>query len=64
MRARPENSDIPGQKFFERVAHGFDVIAAAEPQRVKMIDGAQPADIVCAKIWDVVQPMLPRVGRW
>ena len=41
VRDRIEEAD---RKFFERVAHGFDVIAAAEPQRVKPINGAQPVE--------------------
>ncbi len=53
-----------GRKFFERVAHGYGVIAASEPQRVKAINGAQPVDVVCAEIWKTVQPRLPKVGRW
>ena len=61
VRDRIEEAD---QKFFERVAHGFGAIAAAEPARVKFINGTQPADIVCAKIWELVQPLLPSVGRW
>jgi len=61
VRDRIEEAD---QKFFERVAHGFGVIAAAEPQRVKFINGAQPVENVCAKIWELVQPILPRIGRW
>jgi dTMP kinase len=61
VRDRIEEAD---HKFFERVAHGFGVIAAAEPQRVKFINGAQPVEYVCAKIWDIVQPLLPRIGRW
>ncbi|MDR3458213.1 MAG: dTMP kinase [Verrucomicrobiae bacterium] len=61
VRDRIEEAD---QKFFERVAHGFGVIAAAEPQRIKSINGAQPVETVCAKIWELVQPILPRIGRW
>jgi dTMP kinase len=61
VRDRIEEAD---QKFFERVAHGFGVVAANEPQRVKFINGAQPINIVCAKIWELVQPLLPKVGRW
>ena len=45
VRDRIEEAD---RKFFERVAHGFGVIAAAEPQRVKFINGAQPVEVVCA----------------
>ena len=61
VRDRIEEAD---QKFFERVAHGFGVIAATEPQRVKFINGAQPVEVVCTNIWEMVQPLLPPVGRW
>lgn len=61
VRDRIEEAD---RKFFERVAHGFGVIAAAEPQRVKFINGAQAFDVVCAEIWAIVQPLLPKLGRW
>ena len=61
VRDRIEESD---QKFFERVAHGFGAIAAAEPHRVKFINGHLPPDLVCSRIWDIVEPLLPPVGRW
>lgn len=61
VRDRIEEAD---RKFFERVAHGFGVIAAAEPDRVKLINGAQPIEAVCAAIWEMVQPMLPRIRSW
>ncbi len=61
VRDRIEEAD---RKFFERVAHGYEVIAASEPQRIKVISGAQPVEIVCGKIWEAVQSVLPKVGRW
>src|SRR5580698_5969099 len=61
VRDRLEEAD---QKFFERVAHGFGVVAATEPQRVKFINGAQTVDAVSAKIWEMVHPLLPKIGRW
>ena len=61
VRDRIEEAD---RKFFERVAHGYSVIAASEPQRIKLINGAQPKDLVCNAIWEIVQPRLPKVGRW
>jgi dTMP kinase len=61
VRDRIEEAD---RKFFERVAHGYGVIATSEPQRVKFIHGAQPVEVVSAAIWKVVQPRLPKVGRW
>jgi len=60
VRDRIEEAD---QKFFKRVAHGFGVIAATEPQRVKFINGAQPVEAVCTNIWELVRPLLPPVGR-
>jgi dTMP kinase len=61
IRDRFEEAD---QKFFERVAHGFGVIAANEPERVKFINGNQSVENVCARIWEIVQPLLPKIGRW
>jgi dTMP kinase len=61
VRDRIEEGD---KYFFARVAQGYEAIAVAEPQRVHLINGAKPVDVVCAKIWEIVQPILPRVGRW
>jgi len=55
VRDRIEEAD---QDFFERVAQGFSIIAAREPQRVKIIPGAQPAEAVSDAIWKQVQPLL------
>jgi len=61
MRDRIEESD---QKFFARVDEGFKAIAAAEQNRVRLVDGSAPMEIVCAKIWEIVRPLVPKVGRW
>jgi dTMP kinase len=61
IRDRFEEAD---QRFFERVAHGFGVIAASEPDRVRFINGNQSVESVCGKIWELVQPLLPKIGRW
>ena len=61
LRDRMEEAD---RSFFERVVKGFEAIAAAEPQRVRLINGVRPMDIICAEIWEAVRPVLPRVGRW
>lgn len=61
IRDRIEEAD---RKFFERVARGYDAIAAGEPQRIQLIDGAQSLETVCAQIWKIVQPRLPELGRW
>jgi len=61
LRDRFEEAD---QKFFERVAHGFGAVAASDPDRVKFVNGNQPVELVCAKVWDIIQPLLPKIGRW
>lgn len=47
-----------GEAFFERVARGYEAIAAAEPRRVRRIDGSQTVDTLAAAIWEHVQPLL------
>ncbi len=47
-----------GQAFFQRAALGFDAIAAAEPARVRIMDGAGGVEAVAARIWAQVQPLL------
>ena len=61
VRDRIEEAD---QAFFDRVAHGYSLIIAREPNRIKVVNGSRPMDIVCANIWDLVHPLLPRIGRW
>jgi dTMP kinase len=61
MRDRMEEAD---KGFFERVAGGYEAIAAAEPERVRVLDGADSVEHVFKKIWELVQPILPKTGRW
>jgi dTMP kinase len=61
VRDRIEEGD---RYFFERVAQGYEAIAAAEPDRVRVVSGAGAIDVVCENIWELVRPVLPRIGRW
>jgi dTMP kinase len=61
VRDRIEEGD---RYFFERVAQGYEAIAAAEPNRVRVVSGAGAIDVVCENIWELVRPVLPRIGRW
>jgi dTMP kinase len=61
LRDRMEEED---RNFFERVAKGFDAVAANEPDRVRIVDSSGSAEITFHKILDHVQPLLPRTGRW
>jgi dTMP kinase len=56
LRDRMEEAD---RNFFERVAQGYEAIAAAEPNRIHKINGVDSVEIVSAKIWELVQPILP-----
>jgi dTMP kinase len=52
---RMEEAD---RSFFERVEQGFDAVAAAEPQRVKIIDATADVEVVEALVWDQVAAWL------
>jgi dTMP kinase len=57
LRDRMEEAD---RAFFERVAHGFEAIAAAEPKRVRRIDACQDVDTVHEAIWQEVEPLIAK----
>jgi dTMP kinase len=60
MRDRIEEAD---QAFFQRVAHGYLAIAAAEPARVKQLDAIGSVGSIAAAIWTEVQRLLQKLGR-
>jgi len=55
-RDRFEEAD---SSFFERVVRGYEAIAAAEPRRVRAVDGDGAVSTVSEAIWNLVQPRLP-----
>jgi dTMP kinase len=61
IRDRMEEAD---KKFFEHVVKGYEAIAAADPKRVRVLDGAESMEKVAANIWDLITPLLPKPGRW
>ena len=40
------------RKFFERVAKGFEAIAAAEPDRVRLVNGVGEVEPSVEEIWE------------
>jgi dTMP kinase len=54
-RDRIEEAD---RSFFERVARGYQAIAAAEPQRVKAIEASGKVEAIAAAIWKLVEPLV------
>lgn len=61
MRDRFEEAD---RGFFERVEQGFAALAAAEPDRFRVLDASGSMEQVSARIWELVRPVLPKLGRW
>ncbi len=59
LRDRIEEAD---RSFFERVARGYKAIAAAEPQRVKLIDATGKVEEVQQAVWRAVEPALMARG--
>ncbi len=55
IRDRIEEAD---RAFFERVARGYEAIAAAEPQRVRTIDATGPVEQVQSAVWRAVAPLV------
>jgi dTMP kinase len=60
MRDRIEEAD---RNFFERVAKGYQAIAAAEPQRIQKIDATGTVAEIKASIWQTVKDRLPAQGN-
>lgn len=54
-RDRIEEAD---RAFFQRVEQGYQAIAAAEPGRIRRIDGTQTREATAAAVWQAVEPLL------
>jgi dTMP kinase len=61
MRDRIEEAD---RQFFERVERGFATLAAAEPKRFRVVEASGTMESVADRVWDLVRPTLPKIGRW
>ena len=55
LRDRFEEAD---RAFFERVEQGYQAIAAAEPDRVRVVDATQSVASVSGVVWSCVEPLL------
>jgi dTMP kinase len=45
-------------EFHEKLRQAYRALAEKEPQRIVLIDGQAPRDVVAARIWDVVEQRL------
>lgn len=55
QRDRFEEAD---REFFRRVEHGYEAVAAAEPQRIRVIDATRSINQVAEDIWKTVAPLV------
>jgi dTMP kinase len=60
MRDRIEEAD---RSFFERVAKGYQAIAAADPKRIQKIDATGTVTEIKSAIWKILQGRLPPQGN-
>jgi thymidylate kinase len=48
--------DEQSLEFHRRVWRAYHDLAAREPERVKVVDGRAPADVIEREIWGIVEP--------
>jgi dTMP kinase len=54
----PDRIERDGAEFMQKVDAGYRALAAAEPDRIVAVDGAQPADTIAEEIREHVRPLL------
>ena len=57
-RAETDRFEQADRTFFARIEAGYTALAAAEPDRIRVIQADQPLDSVAATIWHVVSERL------
>jgi dTMP kinase len=55
-----DRMELSGRAFYEQVRRGYLEMAEAEPDRFKVIDGAQDIGAIQSRIWSIVADHLPR----
>jgi dTMP kinase len=56
----PDRLEQAGEAFFDAIAAAYDELAAAEPERFRVIDAAQDRDAVLAAAITAVEDLLPQ----
>lgn len=46
-------------EFFEAVRAGYLALAAQHPERIRVLDGAEPIETIASRIWEQLDPLLP-----
>lgn len=58
--AVPDRFEAEAVEFHQRVARGFSALAAADPDRWRVVDAAGGIEEVAARVWAAVEPLLTR----
>ena len=56
---RPDRMEMEPAEFYEEVRRGYRQIAAEEPDRIVLIDGAPSADKIEEEIWQILSSRFP-----
>ena len=59
-RSETDRFEQADRTFFERIEAGYTALAAAEPDRIRVIEADQPLDTVAATIWRIVNDRLKK----
>ncbi|MCH2603050.1 MAG: dTMP kinase [Pedosphaera sp.] len=59
-RSETDRFEQADRTFFERIEAGYMALAAAEPDRIRVIEADQPLDTVAAAIWRIVNDRLKK----
>jgi dTMP kinase len=54
----PDRLEAEGLEFHRLVRQGFLDQAAAEPERIKVVDASPPPEEVAQAVWELVEPVL------
>ena len=57
-RSETDRFEQADRSFFERIEAGYTALAAAEPDRIRVIEADQPLDTVATAIWRIVSDRL------
>ena len=57
-RSETDRFEQADRTFFERIEAGYTALAAAEPDRIRVIEADQPLDTVATAIWRIVSDRL------
>jgi dTMP kinase len=59
-RLETDRFEQADRTFFERIEAGYTALAAAEPDRIRVIEADQPLDTVATAIWRIVNDRLKK----